>query len=211
MCHRVHRRLNRKACGFNISVRQARTGTSLAASCPITSSASHMGPKREDRSVTAAALPFPASEAAVREPVTGKAAAPDKSGQAEPATCEPLRIVIADDNVDAALTLAALLSLQGHDVRTAHDGLEALNEVMRFEPHVVILDIGMPRMNGYKVASALRQAELDVLIIAVTGWGQEEDRQRSRAAGFDHHLVKPVELNLLIELLASPAARRTLH
>jgi CheY-like chemotaxis protein len=119
--------------------------------------------------------------------------------------------VIADDNVDAALTLAALLSMHGHHVCTAHDGLQALDEVMSFEPHVVILDIGMPGMNGYKVAATLRQAALDVLIIAVTGWGQEEDRRRSKAAGFDHHLVKPVELNLLIDLLASPAARRTIH
>ncbi|HEX2825567.1 MAG TPA: response regulator [Burkholderiales bacterium] len=124
---------------------------------------------------------------------------------------EPLRIVVADDNIDAALTLAALLGLQGHDVRTAHDGMQALDEVMRFEPHVVILDIGMPGMNGYKVASELRERNLDVLLIAVTGWGQEEDRQRSRAAGFDHHLVKPVDFTILSELLAARASGRTLH
>jgi CheY-like chemotaxis protein len=170
-----------------------------------------MEPKQNDRRTTAASLQSSGSESAVRERVTHKPPSRETAGKPEPAACAPLRVVIADDNVDAALTLAALLSLQGHDVRTAHDGLQALDEVMRFEPHVVILDIGMPGMNGYKVASALRQAALDVLIIAVTGWGQEEDRQRSRAAGFDHHLVKPVELNLLIDLLASPAARRTLH
>lgn len=128
-----------------------------------------------------------------------------------PAEAEPLRIVVADDNVDAALTLAALLGLQGHDVRTAHDGMEALDEVMRFEPQVVILDIGMPGMNGYKVAAAVRERNPDVLLIAITGWGQEEDRHRSKAAGFDHHLVKPVDFGVLSELLAARAARRTLH
>lgn len=127
------------------------------------------------------------------------------------AAAEPLRIVVADDNVDAALTLAALLGLHGHDVRTAHDGMQALDEVMRFEPDVVILDIGMPGMNGYKVAAAVRERNPGVLLIAVTGWGQEEDRYRSKVAGFDHHLVKPVDFTVLSELLAGRAAGRTLH
>ena len=127
------------------------------------------------------------------------------------AASEPLRIVVADDNVDAALTLGALLGLQGHDIRTAHDGMQALDEVMRFDPHVVILDIGMPGMNGYKVAAAVRERNPGVLLIAVTGWGQEEDRHRSKAAGFDHHLVKPVDFSVLSELLAARAAARTLH
>jgi CheY-like chemotaxis protein len=137
----------------------------------------------------------------------------DRTGKrdADDVAVEPLRIVVADDNVDAALTLAALLGMQGHDVRTAHDGIEALNEVMRFEPHVVILDIGMPGMNGYKVAAAVRERHPDLLLIAITGWGQDEDRHRSKVAGFDHHLVKPVDFGFLTELLASPAARRTLH
>ena len=129
----------------------------------------------------------------------------------EESAAEPLRVVVADDNIDAAMTLAALLGLQGHDVRTAHDGTQALEEVLRFEPHVVILDIGMPGMNGYKVASALRDRNLDVMLIAVTGWGQEEDRHRSKAAGFDHHLVKPVDFTTLSDLLAQRAAGRTLH
>ena len=124
---------------------------------------------------------------------------------------EPLRVVVADDNVDAALTLAALLGLHGHDVRTAHDGMEALDEVMRFEPDVVILDIGMPCMNGYAVCAAVRERNPDVLLIALTGWGQEEDRHRSKAAGFDHHLVKPVDFSVLTHLLSSRAAHRTLH
>jgi CheY-like chemotaxis protein len=149
----------------------------------------------------------------VSAPMTDKPASCDRTAKrsAEDAAAEPLRIVVADDNVDAALTLAALLGMHGHDVRTAHDGIEALDEVMRFEPTVVILDIGMPGMNGYKVAAALRERNPDLLLIAVTGWGQEEDRHRSKAAGFDHHLVKPVDFAVLTKLLESPAARRTLH
>ena len=137
----------------------------------------------------------------------------DKAGarDADVVATEPLRIVVADDNVDAALTLGALLGLQGHEVRTAHDGMQALDEVMRFEPHVVILDIGMPGMNGYKVAAAVRERNPGVLLIAVTGWGQEEDRHRSKAAGFDHHLVKPVDFSVLSDLLAARAAGVTLH
>jgi DNA-binding response OmpR family regulator len=131
--------------------------------------------------------------------------------ESDGAAVKPLRIVVADDNIDAALTLAALLGLQGHDVRTAHDGMQALDEVMRFAPDVVILDIGMPGMNGYKVAAELRERNVDVLLIAVTGWGQEEDRHRSRVAGFDYHLVKPVDFTTLSELLAARAAGRTLH
>jgi CheY-like chemotaxis protein len=148
----------------------------------------------------------------VTVPVTAKPEWDKAAKRDAAAECsEPLRIVVADDNIDAALTLAALLGLQGHDVRTAHDGMQALDEVMRFEPHVVILDIGMPGMNGYKVAATLRESDSDVLLIAVTGWGQEEDRHRSKAAGFDHHLVKPVDFTILSELLATRAARRTLH
>ena len=137
----------------------------------------------------------------------------DKAGKRDraQAAVKPLRIVVADDNVDAALTLAALLGMQGHDVRTAHDGIEALDEVMRFAPDVVVLDIGMPGMNGYKVAAAVREHSPHVLLIALTGWGQEEDRHRSKAAGFDHHLVKPVDFGVLAELLEGAAGGRTLH
>jgi CheY-like chemotaxis protein len=171
-----------------------------------------MGSKPHDQRFLAASLESSGSESAMHDPLIGPTGW-DASGQCDPdvAGLERLRVVIADDNVDAALTLAALLSMQGHDVRTAHDGVEALEEIGRFDPQVVILDIGMPRMNGYKVAATLRETSADLLIIAVTGWGQEEDRHRSKAAGFDHHLVKPVDLRVLIDLLASPAARRTIH
>ena len=145
--------------------------------------------------------------------MTSKVASRDKAHKRDrpDEAVVPLRIVVADDNVDAALTLAALLGMHGYDVRTAHDGIEALDEVMRFEPQVVILDIGMPGMNGYKVAAAVRERSPHVLLIALTGWGQDEDRHRSKAAGFDHHLVKPVVFDVLADLLAPLSRGRTLH
>ena len=124
-----------------------------------------------------------------------------------------LRILVIDDNIDAATTLAALLGMHGHEVRTAHDGLQALDVLKTFTPDVAILDIGMPKMNGYAVAARIRESmgEARPLLIAVTGWGQEEDRLRSKAAGFDHHLVKPVEPAALMALLSAPPPSRTLH
>ena len=124
-----------------------------------------------------------------------------------------LRILVVDDNVDSAVTMAALLGMYGHDVRTAHDGVQALEEARRFAPDVVILDIGLPKMNGYTVACRIRERTdaLQPLLIAVTGWGQEEDRLRSKAAGFDHHLVKPVDPTALIALLTPRPASSTLH
>jgi CheY-like chemotaxis protein len=179
-------------------------GTALAAGCTISIFLASTDHARSD-------LPSPETDMEPALTVSFTAERDSSRRNAGGELAQPLRIVIADDNIDAALTLAALLGLQGHDVRTAHDGMQALDEVMRFEPHVVILDIGMPGMNGYKVASELRERNLDVLLIAITGWGQEEDRQRSRAAGFDHHLVKPVDFTTLSELLAARAAARTLH
>jgi CheY-like chemotaxis protein len=137
----------------------------------------------------------------------------ERSGDAIDVVAQSLRILVVDDNVDSAFTMATLLSLQGHDVRTAHDGMQALQEVNRFHPDVAILDIGMPKLNGYAVAKRIRERmnEAQPLLIAVTGWGQEEDRQRSSAAGFDHHLVKPVDPAVLTSLLRTRVAPRTLH
>jgi two-component system CheB/CheR fusion protein len=111
-----------------------------------------------------------------------------------------------DDNVDAADSLALLLRMDGHDVRVAHDGSAALAAVEDDPPDLVFLDIGMPVMNGYDVAQRLRQRPglEHLLLVAMTGWGQEEDRRRSQQAGFDHHLVKPVEPDALHQLLAQP-------
>ena len=115
-------------------------------------------------------------------------------------------ILVVDDNVDAAESLAMLLRMEGHDVRVAHDGPAALAAVEADRPDLVFLDIGMPVMNGYDVAQRLRQRPglENLVLVAMTGWGQEEDRRRSQEAGFDHHLVKPAEPEALRQLLARP-------
>ena len=111
---------------------------------------------------------------------------------------------MVDDNRDAADSLALLLTLQGSEVRTAYDGLEAIEAAAAFHPDVVLSDLGMPRMNGYDAAQRIReQCPGRVVLVAMTGWGQEEDKRRSSAAGFDFHLVKPVDLDALEQLLAS--------
>jgi CheY-like chemotaxis protein len=113
------------------------------------------------------------------------------------------RILIADDNQDSAKTLALWLSLHGHPVHTANDGVEALNAAAQFPPDVVLLDIGMPKLNGYDTARRIRAETWgrDMLLIAQTGWGQEEDLRRSKAAGFDTHLTKPLDYERLLTLL----------
>jgi two-component system CheB/CheR fusion protein len=112
-----------------------------------------------------------------------------------------------DDNAAAADMLAALLEIMGHEVRVARDGPAALEMTEEYRPEVVLLDIGMPGMDGHEVARHLRgRPGWDgVRLVAVTGYGQEADRSRSRESGFDGHLVKPVEPELLQELLAQPA------
>ena len=118
------------------------------------------------------------------------------------------RILVVDDNIDSAQSLGSLLSMMGHEVRLAHDGLEALSAAEAFRPDVVMLDIGMPRLNGYEACRALRArpwAE-EVRIIALTGWGQPRDRQRSLDAGFDLHLVKPVDPDALNSIMTPTVA-----
>jgi CheY-like chemotaxis protein len=114
------------------------------------------------------------------------------------------RILIVDDNVDSADSLAMMLRMSGHDVQTAYSGQAALAAAMEYEPSIVLLDIGLPEVDGYEIARQLRQrAEFKaVWLIAITGYGQDADLQRSRDAGFDHHLVKPVDPQKLEELLA---------
>ena len=115
------------------------------------------------------------------------------------------RVLIVDDNKDAAEWLATLLSLSGHDTHVALDGVEAVKAAERLAPDVVLLDIGLPRIDGYEVCRRIRQQPWgrDLVIVALTGWGQEEDRQKSREAGFNTHLVKPVDDEVLMNLLAS--------
>jgi PAS domain S-box-containing protein len=119
----------------------------------------------------------------------------------------PRRILVVDDNRDAATSLAILLRMGGHDVAVAYDGIEAVERAALHGPDVVFLDIGLPGMNGYDVCRALRTSAKGerVLMIAVTGWGQEEDRRRSRDAGFDAHLVKPVDYAAVVAALAREA------
>ena len=107
----------------------------------------------------------------------------------------PRRIVVADDNEDSAQSFAMLLSFSGHEVRIAHDGEQALDTMRDFRPDVAFLDIGMPLLSGYQVAEAVRAEPWGraVKLIAVTGWGQPDDKQRARTAGFDQHLVKPID------------------
>jgi signal transduction histidine kinase len=115
-----------------------------------------------------------------------------------------LRVLVVDDNRDAASSLAMLLKVMGNDVRTAHDGEEAVHAASEFRPDVVLCDIGLPKMNGYEVARAIRERPWSkhMALIAVTGWGQDEDRRQSEEAGFDRHLVKPVDPQTLMKLLA---------
>jgi len=123
--------------------------------------------------------------------------------QQEPTRSTGHRLLVVDDNRDAADSLAMLLCLQGHEVRVAHDGPAALKLAEGYRPEMIFLDIGMPGMDGYEVARRLRQQPglEKVVLAALTGWGQQEDRRRTAEAGFDHHLVKPVEPNDLEELL----------
>jgi len=121
-----------------------------------------------------------------------------------PLCATPARILVVDDNKDGAESLSILLSMRGHDVRTAYDGASALHIAHEHRPHLVLLDIGMPGMNGYEVARRLREdAELSHSVFAaVTGFTQADDVRRSREAGFKHHLTKPASLAAIEDLLA---------
>jgi PAS domain S-box-containing protein len=145
------------------------------------------------------------TEILVRLPVT--AAAPAKRAPAPEKRSDmsvSRRVLIADDNHDAAISLSMLLQSLGHDTRVVHDGIEALEEAELFRPEVVLLDIGMPRLNGYETARRIRSRAwaAHTQIVAVTGWGQETDRHRAREAGFHRHLVKPADLDALIDVMS---------
>jgi CheY-like chemotaxis protein len=114
------------------------------------------------------------------------------------------RILVVDDNRDAVEFLTMLLNLAGYKTDAALDGLQAVDAAARFRPDVILLDIGLPKLNGYDVARKIREQPWgkDVVLVALTGWGQEEDRRRSQEAGFHHHLTKPVDPQTLTKLLA---------
>jgi CheY-like chemotaxis protein len=140
-----------------------------------------------------------------------KSAIPPSGSQAS------LRILVVDDSPDTAASLALLLELKGHAVRTAADGPEAVQAAEEFLPHAVLLDLSLPTMNGFEAARRIRQEAwgTSMLLIAATGWGEDQDRARSSESGFDHHLVKPIDPVSLLRLLATAdpatraAARRT--
>jgi CheY-like chemotaxis protein len=118
-----------------------------------------------------------------------------------------LKILVVDDNRDAADTCAMLLEASGHHVQTAYTGRRALELARTFRPHALLLDIGLPDIDGYKLAEQVRATPWgrSAILVAVTGWGQEQDRQRAVAAGFDQHLVKPISAETVESLLQSLA------
>ena len=150
------------------------------------------------------------SEFLVRLPVVSHAipATNDPPAAKQITNGAALRILVVDDNEDSAVSLGKLLKILGNDIRIAHDGLAAIEAAEGFRPAVMLLDIGMPKLNGYDVCRNIRQQPWGgaMVLIALTGWGQEDDRQRTKEAGFDYHLVKPVEADNLIKLLAQVKA-----
>jgi CheY-like chemotaxis protein len=114
------------------------------------------------------------------------------------------RILVVDDHADTVGSLAKLLKLHGHEVHTARDGSEAIAKALRWRPEFVLLDIGLPDLDGYQVAARIRREAScqGIVLIAVTGYGRPEDRERSREAGIDHHLLKPVDPGKLLALLS---------
>lgn len=146
------------------------------------------------------------SEFVLRLPILIEHPAPSRSDPATPVSSATRRtVLIVDDNRDAAVSLAMLLELNGHQTHTAHDGAQAVEAVATLKPDVVLLDIGMPTMNGYEACRRIREAPggETLTLVALTGWGQAEDRAKSSAAGFDAHLVKPVDIHVIIEMLNS--------
>src|SRR5262249_60172337 len=144
-------------------------------------------------------------------PVAGApvSATPEPGDDGEQTGCRAqYRILVVDDNRDAADSLTMMLTMMGHDIQKAYDGLEAVQAAAAFRPDVVLLDIGLPKMNGYEAARHIRQQPWGrpMTLIAVTGWGQEEDRRRAFEAGVGPHLTKPVDPAALEKLLAVLAA-----
>jgi len=147
-------------------------------------------------STFAVRLPLAMIQAATGVQITGE--------QTSRSLSVPRRLLVVDDNVDGAETIAMLLTLFGHSVQTVHTGADALNAARTFQPSVMFLDIGLPGMSGYEVAQQLRSDSSmnGLILVALTGWGSEEDRRQARSVGFDHHLTKPVGMEKLQSLLS---------
>src|SRR5205085_4088213 len=137
------------------------------------------------------------------QPVAGES--PPQEPVDVPVPTGSLRILVADDNIDAAETMSILLESMGHKVRLAHDGQAALQAAEEFDPQLVLLDIGMPCVNGYEACRRIRAQAGGAArtVVAVTGWGQPQDQELAREAGFDRHLVKPVDMDMLLQLIAA--------
>ncbi len=145
------------------------------------------------------------SEFVVRLPASSESAEPTitELPVLETTDASPRRILIVDDNEDSALTLSMLFEITGDETQTVYDGRAAVQTAETFRPDVALLDIGLPELNGYEAAQQIRQSTWgkDIILIALTGWSQEEDRQKSSAAGFDAHMVKPIDHDELQHLL----------
>ena len=155
--------------------------------------------------------PGAGSEFRVRLPVLLDNAEPPATASAPVMhIAERVRVLVVDDNHDVADTIRELLELDGHEVHVAYDGAAAVEAAEAVRPALVLMDIGLPRLNGYEAAREIRSREWgsEVMLVALTGWGQEADRRRSREAGFDRHLSKPVEYSVLEGLLAEVAVER---
>ena len=143
--------------------------------------------------------------------LAGAGIAPGATGEIglETNKAGPLRIQIVDDNIDAAATLATLLELQGHQVSVENDGRSALRRARLDRPQVLLLDIGLPDMDGYELARQIRAMPdtAGAMLVALTGYGQGRDRREAESAGFDHHLVKPASMEQIEDILAQARAR----
>jgi CheY-like chemotaxis protein len=151
------------------------------------------------------------SEFIVRLATVPAAAESREIDQRAPAAGDAIvrRVLVVDDSVDAAESLAMLLAFEGHETHKAHDGAAAVRTAERVRPDVVLMDIGLPVLNGYEACRRIRGHAwgAPIVMVAITGWGQEEDREQSKAAGFDVHLVKPVDHNELLRVVGSPQPR----
>jgi len=145
------------------------------------------------------------SEFIVRLPMLPVVAAPaSKTAAKSPALSERKRVLVVEDNLDSAETLATMLDMMGHEARVANDGPSGIDIYAHFKPSIVLLDIGLPGLSGFEVAQRLRADSAGagpLKIIALSGYGSDSDRAHSKTAGFDHHLVKPVDFELLEKLL----------
>jgi CheY-like chemotaxis protein len=146
------------------------------------------------------------SEFIVRLPLISEPALPEKAGGAIAAATRRWRMLIVDDRAEQTRTMRMLVQRMGHETHIASDGASALRILEEFPCDVALIDIGLRGMSGYDLARRIRERPKfkGMVLIAQTGWGRDEDRQRSREAGFDHHLVKPIDRRLLAELLADP-------